>query len=228
MPRSGSTRREGHWRWAALGVLLALAQTALGVAAAAGATSGNTGSGSRAEAPRGARWLWPLDPPPQVVHGFEAPPGPYAAGHRGADLAATPGQAVRAPAGGLVAFAGWVAGREVLSIDHSGGLRTTYEPVQATATVGAQVRPGEVVGVVTSSPGHCLPGSCLHWGLRRDQDYLDPLRMVATGRSIRLLPLHRAVAPTPAGPLPMLNAAPWLAIGTAAGPDRGPLLAGGR
>lgn len=197
--------------------------------AATSASAGSDSSGSVAEAPVGARWLWPLDPPPRVVRGFEAPPGPYAAGHRGVDLAASPGQAVRAPAGGVVAFAGWVAGRQVLSVDHAGGLRTTYEPVQPTVTVGSEVRPGEVAGTVTGGPGHCLPGTCLHWGLRRGEDYLDPLRMVAAGRSVRLLPLRGAAAPgpSPVGPLPLVGAAPWLAIGTAS-PDRGPLLAGGR
>lgn len=191
------------------------------------ASAGSNSSGGDAEGPAGARWLWPLDPPPRVVRPFEAPPGPYAAGHRGVDLAATPGQAVRAPAGGVVAFAGWVAGREVLSIDHAGGLRTTYEPVRATLTVGSEIRPGEVAGVVTASAGHCLPGTCLHWGLRRGWDYLDPLRMVATGRSVRLLPLRRDDAPATAGPLPQLAAAPSLGVKTA-GRDRGPLLAGGR
>ncbi len=33
--------------------------------------------------------VWPLDPEPDVTRGFEPPPGPWAAGHRGVDLTVT-------------------------------------------------------------------------------------------------------------------------------------------
>ena len=37
-------------------------------------------------------------------------------------------------------------------------------------------------------PGHAdCPGACLHWGVRRGAEYLDPLALVATGH-VRLLP----------------------------------------
>ena len=166
-------------------------------------------------------WAWPLKPaPPPVVRPFERPPGPYAAGHRGVDLAATVGQPVVAAGSGVVAFAGRVAGRPVVSLDHPGGLRTTYEPVEALVTAGDAVERGQVVGAVTAAPGHCLPGTCLHWGLRRGDSYLDPLSLLGWAQ-VRLLPLWTAV-PGRSGPyVPPSGWAP------ARAPDRGPLLAGG-
>lgn len=119
-----------------------------------------------------------------------APPEPWAAGHRGVDLALADGSAVRASADGVVAFAGRVAGRGVVSIDHADGVRTTYEPVSAVVGRGEQVSGGQVIGQVDGQ-GHCEPDHCLHWGARRGPDnYLDPLSLLTEEVVIRLLPLH--------------------------------------
>ncbi|MFI9205922.1 M23 family metallopeptidase [Streptomyces sp. NPDC053048] len=143
---------------------------------------------------------WPVagttDPRPLVARAWEPPPAPWAAGHRGVDLTAPPGQPVRAAAPGTVSFAGTVAGRGVISIELTGTgdppLRTTYEPVRATARPGDRVAAGDVIGVLEASRTHCT-GGCLHWGLRRGDTYLDPLSllppwMLRRGPS-RLLPL---------------------------------------
>src|SRR5215207_2185011 len=137
----------------------------------------------------GAGWGWPLDPVPVVVAPFVAPAGPFAAGHRGVDLAAAVVAVVRAAGSGTVAFAGPVAGRPVVSIDHPGGLRTTYEPVTPVVARGDRVARGDPVGTVAAAPGHCLPATCLHWGLRRGETYLDPLALVGIGAVVRLLPM---------------------------------------
>ncbi|MBR8742333.1 M23 family peptidase, partial [Nocardiopsis sp. MG754419] len=50
-----------------------------------------------APAPEG-RWRWPVDPPVQVLRGFEPPAQRWSPGHRGVDLAAEPGHSVY-PAG---------------------------------------------------------------------------------------------------------------------------------
>src|ERR687893_3182208 len=78
-------------------------------------------------APRGD-YDWPLRPRPAVVRAFDKPAQNWLPGHRGVDLAGAAGQTVLAAGPGTVVFAGSVAGKPVVSIDHPGGFRTTYEP----------------------------------------------------------------------------------------------------
>ncbi len=129
-------------------------------------------------------------PPPMVVVAapFAPPAGPYGPGHRGVDLAAAPAAGVLAAGPGTVAFAGRVAGRGVVSVDHPGGLRTTYQPVGAAVTRGEPVRAGQLLGLLEGTGGHCLPRACLHWGLRRGTTYLDPMSLLGPAR-VRLLPV---------------------------------------
>ncbi|WP_081639836.1 M23 family metallopeptidase [Actinomadura flavalba] len=148
-------------------------------------------TGSPAPAPD--EWRWPLGPPPPpVVRAFAPPAVPWGPGHRGVDLAARPGQTVRAAGAGRVAYAGLLAGRSVISLDH-GALRTTYLPVRPALPTGAEVAAGTKIGVLESpATPHC-PQACLHWGLRQGTVYLDPLRLVQ--RPVRLLPLWPPAAP---------------------------------
>lgn len=124
----------------------------------------------------------------QVVRAFEAPATPFGPGHRGVDLAARAGQAVHAAATGVVGFAGSVAGRAVVVVRHSDGVSTEYEPVIPAVTRGAAVRAGQMIGHVHGRHGSCVPGSCLHWGARRDGAYFDPLLLLAPLGPVRLLP----------------------------------------
>lgn len=132
--------------------------------------------------------VWPLDPRPPVVHRFDPPAAPWAAGHRGVDLAGHVGERVRAAQAGQVVFAGRLAGRGVVVVSH-GATRTTYEPVSAVASVGDRVRAGAVIGTLDLFGSHCFPAACLHWGLIEGHEhYLDPLTLVGAG-PVRLLPL---------------------------------------
>jgi murein DD-endopeptidase MepM/ murein hydrolase activator NlpD len=130
---------------------------------------------------------WPVDSP-HVVRLFDPPPEPWLAGHRGVDLAASPGSAVLAAGPGTVVFAGRVAGRGVVSVDHANGLRTTYEPVEPAVRAGDAVIPGQTLGSLSAGHPGCPAAACLHWGLRRGAAYLDPLALLGLGR-VRLLPL---------------------------------------
>lgn len=128
---------------------------------------------------------WPLDPQPRVERGFDPPAQPWLAGHRGADLAARPGQAVLAPLGGVVEFAGPVVDRGVVVI-RAGQLRVSLEPVTASVRVGETVSAGDPVGVVGPGRSHCAPTTCLHWGLRVGRDYTDPLFLTGAYRAVLL------------------------------------------
>jgi murein DD-endopeptidase MepM/ murein hydrolase activator NlpD len=159
-------------------LVLAVAATTLAAAPVASAAAPSVPA---------ALWGWPLGGEPTVSRPFEPPPAPYAAGHRGVDLAGVAGQPVLAAGGGVVAFAGLVAGRPVVSVDHPGGLRTTYEPVQPGVAAGQSVARGAPLGVLVTGHAGCPVEACLHWGLRRDQVYLDPLSLLRPPR-VRLLP----------------------------------------
>jgi hypothetical protein len=144
-------------------------------------------------------WRWPLSGHPTVVRRFQPPPSPYAAGHRGVDLAAAQGTAVLAAGAGVVHYAGLVAGRGVVTVLHQSGLTTEYEPVRASVRAGQRVTAGAVLGAVSGRHLGCV-SSCLHWGARRGATYIDPLSLLFVG-PVRLLPLDRAVRPPGHGPV---------------------------
>lgn len=134
-----------------------------------------------------ALWAWPLPPPHPVIRPFEAPPTPYAAGHRGIDVAAAVGSEVRAPAAGVVRFAGVVVDRPLVSLDHGGGVISTLEPVEPSVATGDRVERGDVVGVLVA--GHCAAG-CLHLGARVAGGYVNPLLFLGGVPRAVLYPLR--------------------------------------
>jgi murein DD-endopeptidase MepM/ murein hydrolase activator NlpD len=133
-------------------------------------------------------WSPPITPL-VIERSFQAPAGPYSPGHRGVDLAAVPGTVVRAPAAGTVRFAGRVAGKAVVSVEHAHrilgrtGWRTTYEGVQPSVEAGDRIRTGDPLGVVIHD-GH---SAGIHWGLKNGRAYADPLLMLR--RPVVLKPL---------------------------------------
>lgn len=165
------------------------------------ATDSNGWPGPRAEMPR----LALTDPSPQapalgppvpgavvVVRPFDPPDQPWQAGHRGVDVAAPPGSPVLATADGTVSFAGAVAGRGVLVVDH-GGTRTTYEPVTALVPRGTSVRAGQTVARLATGHDCGTPEvTCLHVGLKRGESYLEPVFAAGAANNLRLLPLDAA------------------------------------
>jgi murein DD-endopeptidase MepM/ murein hydrolase activator NlpD len=120
---------------------------------------------------------------------FDRPDTPWGPGHRGIDLEADVGQEVLAPGDVVVTFAGPVADRGVISIGHGGGWVSSLEPVSARVSAGDRVGEGDAIGVVTDEPGHCFPDPCLHWGVRRDGAYVNPLDVLVGFGPVRLLPL---------------------------------------
>lgn len=138
------------------------------------------------------RLQWPLRPGvPVVVRSFDAPSPNWQRGHRGIDLAATPGQSVFAAGPGTVVFAGRLAGRPLVSVAHPGGLHTSYEPIDADVRAGQLVGATTTLGrLVAGHPG-CPAAACLHWGAMwgpaARADYVDPVGLLAT-TPVRLKP----------------------------------------
>jgi murein DD-endopeptidase MepM/ murein hydrolase activator NlpD len=135
-------------------------------------------------------WDWPVVGP--VVRDFDPPSSPYGSGHRGIDIAAPIGTTVVAPASGVVTFAGAVAGRLYVTLDHGGGLLSTCSFLSATL-----VRKGDLVvagqPIARSGSGHVgdvIPD--LHFGVRLAGEYVDPLdylRPPSVADLIHLAPL---------------------------------------
>ena len=161
---------------------------ALAAALVLGAQSG--AAAVRASAPG---YLRPVKGP--IIRHFEPPPTPFAAGHRGIDMAVPIGTQVVASNAGVVAFAGLVATELFVSIDHSDGIRTTYSFLTSVS-----VKKGDVVArgqpIAMSGPGHA--GSTqphLHFGARIGDAYIDPEPLLLDGlrrdvsQAIRLVPI---------------------------------------
>lgn len=135
-----------------------------------------------------ADWQAPIDG--RVTRGFDPPETQYGRGHRGVDLAGTPGEAVRAAGAGVIGYAAVLAGRGVVTVKHADGLKTTYEPVRASVRVGQRVTAGDVLGRLSRGHLGCPVAACLHWGLLRGDVYLDPMSVLGPTR-VRLLPQAR-------------------------------------
>lgn len=188
MPSSLLSAASGSRR-VAIRVIVVVVVTVLGLVGSSGAAAADTGP-----------WQWPLAPTPEVVRPAQLPAEPWLPGHRGVDLAAAAGSPVLAAGAGTVSFAGVVVDRGVVVVTH-GALRTTYEPVDPLVARGDAVVAGAPLGVLSAAPVHCAPRSCLHWGLRRGEVYLDPLLLIRPGRA-RLLPVWQAPALAPPGASP--------------------------
>jgi murein DD-endopeptidase MepM/ murein hydrolase activator NlpD len=132
-------------------------------------------------------WTWPVTGP--VIRGFDLPGSPYGSGHRGIDIAAPVGTLVRAPASGVVTFAGNVGGRLFVTIDHGGGLLSTCSFLSDLL-----VHQGDLVvqeqGIALSGTGHvgdALPN--VHLGVRLAGAYVDPLDYLGPASIVDLIRL---------------------------------------
>lgn len=158
-------------------VLLLVSGSAGAIAPAAGAAP---------DARDDARWSWPVGGAHVVVAPFVAPAHEFGAGHRGIDVSAPIGAAVRAPAPGVVAFQGVVVDRPLLTIEHEGGYVSTFEPLISTLAPGQLVAAGAPIGTVATG-GHADPGM-LHIGVRLNGTYINPLLLFGEVERAVLLP----------------------------------------
>lgn len=172
--RAARAARAGRVRAVLAGLaLVAVVGGALAVVAAWPPALGAAGRSPAAAAP--ADTVRPV--PGRVVAGFAPPEQPYGPGRRGVRLAADSGEVVHAVRGGTVAFAGPVAGTPWVSVDHGGGLRTSYGPVDPQVRAGEAVVAGDALGVLAGEDG-------LHWGARVNDAYIDPLGLLRAWRPV--------------------------------------------
>ncbi|NCT92230.1 M23 family metallopeptidase [Cellulomonas sp. APG4] len=174
-------------RTAAVGVLVAA--LLLGAGPPTADATDDATSGTPARPDDHAHHRLPLEAATLVAR-FRAPAQPWGPGHRGIDLTGT--GPVRTPADGVVTFSGVVVDRGVLTVTHDDGLRSSFEPVEGGLPVGTRVRVGDALATVARPQhhgGHCGPTSCLHWGVRRGETYVDPLSLLGAAEPVVLLPL---------------------------------------
>ena len=113
----------------------------------------------------------PVDAP--VSDPFRAPSTPYGPGNRGIEYATTPGTPVVASADGIVRFAGVVAGRRWVTINHDDGVRTTYGPLEEFSVAdGDHVRRGDSIGTTAGA---------LLFTARVGDAYIDPASLFDAG-----------------------------------------------
>lgn len=127
---------------------------------------------------------WQLPVTSEVVDWFRAPRSEWGPGNRGWEFATGGGESVLAVGDGVVAFAGPVAGRGVVTIDHGAGLVSSITGMSALQVAARQhVRAGDLLG--TASVG-------LHLGFRLHGHYVDPALMFRRPVHAILVPVDGA------------------------------------
>ena len=159
--------------------------------------------------PAAGAWTWPVEGPVLQTFSFDRA-HPYAAGqHRGIAIRGGEGEPVRAPASGVVTFAGTVpTNGKTLTIETPSGLAVSLTHLGSiTVARNASVDEGAAVGTVGASGTPEFDVPYVHLGVREaanDQGYLDPLAFLPV-----LAPPPGAPVPAPAVAVPA--AAPILA-----------------
>ena len=174
--RSDRWDRAGRARWWALPLVVALF-------VGAGTIAGPGVGPAVASEPGRGTVTYRLPVASAVLRAFMAPETAYGAGHRGVDLAASPGAPVRVAAAGRIHHAGVVVGVGWVSVDHPDGLRTSYGPLAPILVhPGQEVSAGDVIGLVAARDhGDPSRDQGLHFGVRRGVEYLDPMLLPGIG-----------------------------------------------
>ena len=134
--------------------------------------------------------LWPVEG--RLMSGFAQRTDPFSgegAFHKGVDITAPTGTAVRTTADGVVIQAEMVTGGygRLVIIDHGNGVHTYYAHLsKISVNVGQDVRRGDVVGAVGSSGRTTAPH--LHYEVRVGGSPMNPSRYLANSTIFRQTP----------------------------------------
>jgi murein DD-endopeptidase MepM/ murein hydrolase activator NlpD len=163
--------------------LYALRTSALSGATAAGLGMGLTQRASLSDwiAATNAPTLWPVMGP--ITGPFGSRQDPFngeGAFHSGVDISCNYGQAILAPADGVVTYADFYNGYgRLLAIDHGNGIVTRYGHLSGFAVGdGESVRKGQVIGYVGMS-GRST-GAHLHYEVRIHDTPVNPHKYLRT------------------------------------------------
>lgn len=133
-----------------------------------------------------------LEPPSDGAITGAFAPGPGYSGHWGVDYLVGSDGSVKAAAGGRVTFSGRVVGNLVVTVDHGGGLKTSYSYLDRSLVARGQlVKRGMVVGRASDDSLH----GGLHFSVRIGGTYIDPETVVgcrprSPSAGLRLVPVE--------------------------------------
>lgn len=144
-------------------------------------------------------WRWPVDGPRVIVEPYVQPLTPYGSGHRGIDIDVPRNEILYAPADGVIHFSGQVGLRWVFSIEHAGGVLSSYDHAFSELPKGTVVKKGDSIGHILS--GHCASELCVHIGVRVGGEYVNPLLFFGGVPRSVLLPVQFS-ARDPRSPAP--------------------------
>jgi murein DD-endopeptidase MepM/ murein hydrolase activator NlpD len=102
----------------------------------------------------------------EVIDSFRPPEHIGDSGNRGLEYGNSDNQIVAAAASGYVLFAGPVAGRKAITIEHADGIRTTYTGLLEVWAVEGSIA-NQYSAIAIASRG-------FHFGARVRDHYLDP------------------------------------------------------
>jgi murein DD-endopeptidase MepM/ murein hydrolase activator NlpD len=110
--------------------------------------------------------------------------------HTGLDIANRYGTPVRAALGGIVRFAGWMAGYgRLVVVDHGGGLQTSYSHLSAMLVcLGERVLKGQILGQIGSTGWSTGPH--LFFEVRHNGVPVDPVPLLRRSGAIAAGPVR--------------------------------------
>lgn len=126
---------------------------------------------------------WPCPSSSRITSYFgdrESPTEGASTNHKGIDIGASSGSQVLAAASGEVVIATYSASAgNYIMLSHGGGVYSVYMHMQSmSVSVGDEVTGGDQIGLVGST-GYST-GPHLHFGIRVDGSYVNPLDYVST------------------------------------------------
>ena len=127
-------------------------------------------------------FTWPIPGATRITSEFggrESPTEGASTNHKGVDIGAPTGTPIVAAASGSVVISTYSASAgNYIMINHGGGVYTVYMHMSSrSVSVGDEVSKGETIGLCGST-GYST-GSHLHFGVRIDGSYVNPLNYVS-------------------------------------------------